>query len=244
MIISNNTALELISVNKSFSVKIDDHKSKNNKNTDIRVAILKNISLQVAKGEIVALIGPSGSGKTTLLQVAGLLDVCDKDSGLVIVDNIKIESSSCDKLRTETRKNNIGFIYQFHHLMPEFSALENVAMPLLIKGYDKKYAFKEAKQILTEVDLLDRVDYRISQLSGGQQQRVAIARAVISKPSIILADEPTGNLDSSISLKVFELLKNLTGEYKIGCLMVTHNNELAKKANRILSIKDGSLSAV
>lgn len=244
MNVSNNIALELISVNKSFSIKIDNYESKNNKNLDIKIPILKNISLQVAKGEIVALIGPSGSGKTTLLQVAGLLDCCDKDSGFIIVDNLKIEPFSCDKLRTETRKNNIGFIYQFHHLMPEFSAIENVAMPLLIKGYDRKYALKEAKQILTEVDLLDRIDYRISQLSGGQQQRVAIARAVISKPSIILADEPTGNLDSSISFKIFELLKNLTTEYKIGCLMVTHNNELAKRANRILSIKDGSLSSI
>ena len=152
-------------------------------------------------------------------------------------------SSADDVARTEIRKNNIGFVYQFHHLLPEFSALENVALPLLIQGKSRDFSFSEATKILTEIDLSDRLNHKPSELSGGQQQRVAIARAVVSKPSLILADEPTGNLDSELSEKIFNLIQRLVKSHNIGCLVVTHNLDLAKKANRTVSIKDGVLSS-
>lgn len=203
-----------------------------------KIEAVKDANLEIKKSELVALIGPSGSGKTTLLQIAGLLDV--PTSGQVLVNEVDA-SKADDKTRTEIRKNHLGFVYQFHHLLPEFSALENVALPLLIQGKNKKESFAEAEKILKEVGLQDRMNHSPAELSGGQQQRVAIARAVITKPSMILADEPTGNLDSELSEKIFTLLQNLVKSYEIGCLVVTHNLELAKKADRVISIKDGIL---
>ncbi len=218
--------LQLIDITKNFS------------QGDLQIAAIKGINLTLKKGEMVALIGPSGSGKTTLLQIAGLLD--SATSGQVIINAIDASKAN-DATRTEIRKKNIGFIYQFHHLLPEFSALENVAMPLLIQGKNHVESFATAKKLLEEVELLDRINHKPSQLSGGQQQRVAIARAVVSKPSVILADEPTGNLDSELSEKVFALLQKLVRTYEISCLVVTHNMTLAKKSDRILSIKDGEI---
>ena len=148
-----------------------------------------------------------------------------------------MKESAIDKLRNQ----RFGFVYQFHHLLPEFSALENVSLPLLIQGVKNHEAIDQALKILKEVGLEDRVHHKPAQLSGGQQQRVAIARAVVSKPSLILADEPTGNLDSTISEKIFDILQSLVKSYQIGCLMVTHNLDLAKKSDRIISIKDGTL---
>jgi lipoprotein-releasing system ATP-binding protein len=197
---------------------------------------IKSANLEIKKGELVALIGPSGSGKTTLLQIAGLLD--SPTSGEIIVNKINATKAD-DKTRTEIRKKHIGFVYQFHHLLPEFSALENVALPLLIQGKDKKQAFASAKKTLQEVELEDRLNHKPSELSGGQQQRVALARAIVAKPSLILADEPTGNLDSQLSEKIFDLLQKMVKAHEIGCLVVTHNMELTKKADRIISIKDG-----
>jgi len=217
-------ALKLIDIKKDFSQA--SHK----------IEVIKGINLEIEKGEMVALIGPSGSGKTTLLQIAGLLD--ETTSGQVLINGIDV-SKSHDEERTKVRKNHIGFVYQFHHLLPEFSAIENVALPLLIQGKSKAEAMAEAKKILEEVGLEDRLNHKPSQLSGGQQQRVALARAVISKPSLILADEPTGNLDSTIAVKIFEMLQSLVKNYGIGCLVVTHNLELAKQADRIISIRDG-----
>lgn len=221
------TVLNLLNVEKNFF------------QADQKIEVLKGLNLEIKKGELVALIGPSGSGKTTLLQIAGLLD--SSTSGQVIINGIDA-SKSDDKARTEIRKNHIGFVYQFHHLLPEFSALENVALPLLIQGKSRKEAFALAEKILQEVDLYNRLNHKPAELSGGQQQRVAIARAAVTKPSLILADEPTGNLDSELSEKIFTLLKNLVKSHEIGCLVVTHNMELAKKADRIVGIRDGVIT--
>lgn len=221
------SALKLINIKKDFTQATQ------------KVEAIKNANLEIKKGELVALTGPSGSGKTTLLQIAGLLDT--PTSGQILINDIDLSKAN-DETSTKARKDNIGFVYQSHHLLPEFSALENTAMPLLIKNVDKNKAFSEARRILEEIGLKDRLSHKPSQLSGGQQQRVAIARAVIARPSLVLADEPTGNLDSEISKKIFDILKNLVKSYDIGCLMVTHDPELANKADRIISIKDGEIS--
>jgi lipoprotein-releasing system ATP-binding protein len=221
------TVLKLLNIEKNFF------------QADQKIEVLKGINLEIKKGELVALIGPSGSGKTTLLQIAGLLD--SATSGQILIGGID-SSKANDKTRTEIRKNHVGFVYQFHHLLPEFSALENVALPLLIQEKSRKEAFEIAEKILAEVGLSDRLNHKPSELSGGQQQRVALARAVVTKPSLILADEPTGNLDSEFAGKIFELLQNLVKTYQIGCLVVTHNMELAKKADRVISIRDGMVS--
>ena len=222
----NQFALELIDITKKFTQGGQD------------ILALNNANLAINKGEIAALVGPSGSGKTTLLQIAGLLD--SPNSGQIFVNGMNA-SKADDALRTKIRRHNLGFIYQFHHLLPEFSAIENVALPLLIRGSRKDFALKEAERILAEVDLSDRLNHKPTELSGGQQQRVAIARAIITKPSLILADEPTGNLDSTNSERVFELLKNLVRSSGIACLLVTHNIELAKKLDRIVTISDGAI---
>jgi lipoprotein-releasing system ATP-binding protein len=201
--------------------------------------VIKSANLSIKKGELVSLVGPSGSGKTTILQIAGLLD--KQTTGKITINNQEINLVS-DKDRTEIRKNNIGFIYQSHHLIAEFSVIENVMLPLLIQKKSFEVAKEKAQEILSQVELSDKLNFMPSQISGGQQQRVAIARAVVSNPSIILADEPTGNLDSTISNKIFELLQNIVVERNIGCLMVTHNLDLAKKSNRVLSIKDGIIN--
>ena len=219
--------LELENVSKKFTQGAQD------------ILALNNVSLKIKSGEIAALVGPSGSGKTTLLQIAGLLD--SPSSGKIIINNIDASSAN-DNLRTKIRRENLGFIYQFHHLLPEFSALENVALPLLIQGYKQDEAFEKAAKILAEVDLSNRENHKPAELSGGQQQRVAIARAIIAKPSLILADEPTGNLDSANSQKVFDLLQNLVRSHKIACLLVTHNIDLAKKLDRVITIMDGKIS--
>ncbi len=221
-----NSPLKLINIEKFFI------------QAGQKIEAVKDANLEIKKSELVALIGPSGSGKTTLLQIAGLLDT--PTSGQVLINEIDA-SKADDKTRTEIRKNHLGFVYQFHHLLPEFSALENVALPLLIQGKSKKESFAEAEKILKEVGLQDRMSHNPAELSGGQQQRVAIARAVVTKPSMILADEPTGNLDSELSEKIFTLLQSLVKNYEIGCLVVTHNLELTKKADRVISIRDGVL---
>ncbi len=216
--------LELEKVTKNFS------------QAGQKIEIIKNADFVIKSSEFLSLIGPSGSGKTTILQICGMLD--NPTSGAVII-NGKNMAKANDELRTKVRKLNIGFIYQFHHLLPEFSALENVALPLLIQGVATIEAYKKAQETLDEVELGDRLDFKPSQLSGGQQQRVAIARAIVAKPKLILADEPTGNLDYELSKKIFELLQDLTKKHQIACLIVTHNLELAKKTDKILKIKNG-----
>ena len=218
--------LELENIKKSFS------------QANQKIEVLKGANLKIKKGQMASLIGPSGSGKTTILQIAGLLDT--PNSGKILINGIDA-SKADDEVRTKIRKNHIGFVYQSHHLLPEFSALENAALPLLIQGKNTDEAFAAAKKILEEVGLEDRFDHKPSQLSGGQQQRVAIARALISRPSLILADEPTGNLDAGIAAKVFEILQRLVKTYEIGCLVVTHNLDLAQKSDKIFTIKSGAI---
>jgi lipoprotein-releasing system ATP-binding protein len=220
--------IKLENINKSFFIQ----------NKELK--ILKNINLSLDPGRITALVGPSGSGKTTLLQIAGLLD--NPTSGKVIFDNINLSNSS-DKERTEFRKNNIGFIYQDHNLLPEFNSVENIALPLLIKNKDKKLALKKAEEILEKIDLSDKKNSFPYELSGGQQQRIAIARAIITKPKILFADEPTGNLDSKNAQNIFQIFYDFTKEYKINSLIVTHNMDLAKKMDQIITIEDGQISS-
>jgi len=221
-----NVILKLENVTKKFS------------QAGQKIEIIKNADFSIKSSEFLSLIGPSGSGKTTLLQICGMLD--NPTSGAVIINGENMAKAN-DEKRTKISKMNIGFVYQFHHLLPEFSALENVALPLLIQDVKKNEAYQKASEILSEVGLQDRLDFKPSQLSGGQQQRVAIARAIVSKPKLILADEPTGNLDYELSEKIFDLLKDLTKKHQIACLIVTHNLELAKKTDKILKIKNGEI---
>ena len=184
----------------------------------------------------VVVLGHQGCGKTTLLQICGLLDT--PTSGDVFINNQKIGDMT-DFEKTNIRKNNIGFIFQFHHLLPEFSIIENVMLPALVKNNtDKKIITQRAKDILDDLGLASKINNRPHQLSGGERQRVAIARAIINNPSIILADEPTGNLDPENSEIVFNLLLNIVHNYNSSLLMVTHNIELAKKLDRAITIKD------
>jgi lipoprotein-releasing system ATP-binding protein len=204
-------------------------------------SILKGIRLTIREGEIVALVGPSGSGKSTLLQIAGLID--KPSSGQVVVCN-----NFCNKLSdrelTLIRRKYLGFVFQFHHLLPEFSAIENVAMPLMIAGVNKKDAFASAEPLLAELGLGNKHNNLPSQLSGGEQQRVSIARAFVHRPKIIFADEPTGSLDPNNGELVFKLFYMAAKKYNTSSLIVTHNIEIAKKADRILTISDGVLLEV
>lgn len=232
-------SLTLKNINKSFGgLKQDSRKESSKKKTANVLNIIKNASLEIKNGETVAMVGPSGAGKTTFLQIAGLLD--NPDSGQIFIEGVDASSAN-DATRTNLRKNHIGFIYQFHHLLPEFSAVENVAMPLLIKGMEKKLALGQAREIISEIGLYKRLHHFPSQLSGGEQQRIAVARAIVGKPPILLADEPTGNLDSENAENVFNLILKFSKQYNISSLIVTHNLELAKKLHRIVKIKDGIL---
>ncbi len=198
--------------------------------------ILKGISLNIASGEVVALVGASGAGKSTLLHIMGLLE--RSDSGEVIMSGIPTKDLS-DIKRTKIRRLEIGFVYQFHNLLPEFSALDNVIIPQLIAGTSKKKAQERAEELLKKMGLEDRVEHRPSELSGGEQQRVAIARALANRPRLILADEPTGNLDEKIGNGVMDMLLALSKEEGISALIATHNTKLAHRMDRIINLKDG-----
>lgn len=204
-----------------------------------RLQILHEINLHVARGEIVALMGKSGAGKSTLLHMAGLLD--RPEEGEVKVDG-QIIIASDDDVRTKLRQRSIGFIYQFHHLLPEFSALENVMLPQVAAGVSRDEAKKRAEYLLNEVKLGHRITHRPSQLSGGEQQRVAIARALSNKPHLLLADEPTGNLDPETADTVFELLLQTIRTENVGALIATHNPELAKRMDRTLTLEVGRIA--
>lgn len=202
--------------------------------------VLKGADLSVKAGEVVALVGPSGAGKSTFLQIAGLLE--HPTAG-----DIKIDGQSCiglnDDERTKVRRYNIGFVYQYHHLLPEFSALENVTIPQIIAGIDKQTARSRGKELLEWMGLNERFDHRPGQLSGGEQQRVAIARALAASPRVLLADEPTGNLDPETANGVFDLLMHLARGAGLAALVATHNPELAKRMDRIVRVENGVLVA-
>lgn len=198
--------------------------------------VLKGISLTIAPGEIVSIVGASGAGKSTLLHIMGTLD--RHDSGMLRIAGINTESLSDRKL-SAFRNKNIGFVFQFHHLLPEFTALENVCIPAFIAGTGKREAEARAKKLLISLGLAQRMEHKPSALSGGEQQRVAVARALINQPSVILADEPSGNLDSINAKELHQLFFQLRDEFKQTFVIVTHNEELAEMADRRLIIKDG-----
>jgi len=200
--------------------------------------VLKELDFEIEKGEFVSIVGTSGSGKTTLLQLLGTLE--NIDSGEIIIDEKSVQELSAKELAI-FRNQKIGFIFQFHNLLAEFSALENVCLPAYIAGISKKQAEKKAKEILNMLGLGDRITHKPDELSGGEQQRVAVARALINSPTVILADEPSGNLDSKNAKDLHKLLLKLNQEKGQTIIIVTHNNELANMANRKLEMVDGKL---
>lgn len=221
-------AIELAQVRKTF------HQGER------ALEVLAGASLRVEAGEMVALVGPSGSGKSTLLHIAGLLEQADGGA-------VTIAGSDCSRLsdgeRTRLRRRAIGFVYQHHHLLPEFSALENVMLPQMIAGLSRRRARERAGQLLELVDLGERMEHRPARLSGGEQQRVAVARALANAPKLLLADEPTGNLDPHTSGRVFAMLAELVKEVGLAALVATHNLELARRLDRTLRLTDGRVVA-
>ncbi|MDB0031026.1 ABC transporter ATP-binding protein [Opitutales bacterium] len=203
---------------------------------DERVNALRGVSFEASAGELTSIVGPSGCGKSTLLYLLGLLD--QPDSGEIIIDG-KEMSKSNEEQRTMLRNQSIGFVFQFHFLIKELTAVENVSLPAQKKGLSKKIALEKASDVLCKLGLQSKRERFANKLSGGEQQRVAIARALVNSPALLLADEPTGNLDSANSENVFELLQNLAREQNIAVLMVTHNEEIANRCDKIISIRDG-----
>lgn len=201
--------------------------------------VLKGVDLHIKKSEIVAIVGPSGAGKTTLLQILGTLDKPSSSNSLVI--NGTDISKLSDKLLSKFRNKHIGFIFQFHQLLPEFTAVENVCIPGFIANRSKKEVESEAMEILNFLGLGDRIHHKPSELSGGEQQRVAVARALINKPDVIFADEPSGNLDTISSRNLHELFFKLREQFNQTFVIVTHNQELAEMADRKLEMKDGRI---
>lgn len=220
----SDAALELTNVTRQF------------KQAGRTIDVLNGIDFALAKGEMVALVGPSGSGKTTLLQIAGLLD---SPTGGEIYVGGKAAHSLNDHARTSLRRSEIGFVYQFHHLLPEFSARENVAVPQMIAGKSKAEATRRAEELLDMLGLSDRLSHRPAALSGGEQQRVAIARALANHPAVILADEPTGNLDEQTAETVMAVFVKVAREEGVAALMATHNLELAARLERTLRVHGG-----
>ena len=204
------------------------------------VQVLQGADLTVAEGEVVALVAPSGAGRSTLLHIAGLLDVAD--SGTVKIKGQDMTRLN-DRKRTATRREDVGFIYQFHHLLPEFTALENIVLPQLANGVAEKDAEARARTLLDTVGVLERSGHRPAALSGGEQQRVAYCRALANEPALLLADEPTGNLDPATSDRVFDALMTLVRGTGLSALIATHNLELAARMDRMVRLEDGRLVA-
>ena len=221
----SNIVLEAKNISKSFT----DGKTT--------VEVIKDLSLQVQAGEFVSIVGSSGSGKSTLLHVLGGLD--SPTAGQVFLNEKRFDTLG-EAERGYLRNQHLGFVYQFHHLLPEFSALENVAMPLMLRaGTNYKQSKEQAEYLLNRVGLSHRMTHKPGELSGGERQRVALARALVTKPELMLADEPTGNLDRKTAVKIFELLSELRREFNMAMLIVTHDEQLAQAGDRILHMQDG-----
>jgi len=204
-----------------------------------KVTVLRGASLTLARGEVVALVAPSGAGKSTLLHIAGLLD--SADAGRVLIDGVDMTRLG-DNARTAARRAQVGFVYQFHHLLPEFSALENIVLPQLANGVAARAARARAADLLARVGLTERATHRPAQLSGGEQQRVAFCRALANAPRLLLADEPTGNLDPATSDQVFGVLMDLVRETGLSALIATHNMDLAARMDRVLRLDAGRIA--
>ena len=202
------------------------------------VVVLRGASLTVAAGEVVALVAPSGAGKSTLLQIAGLLDVADQGA---VQYGARQMTGLNDRARTDARRAEVGFIYQFHHLLPEFSALENITLPQLAHGIAKPVAEARARDLLARVGVLARESHRPAALSGGEQQRVAFCRALANSPKLLLADEPTGNLDPANAAQVFDVLMQIVRETGLSALIATHNMDLAARMDRVVRLQDGQI---
>jgi len=200
--------------------------------------VVKDVSLELQKAEILSIVGSSGAGKSTLLQILGTLSQADQ--GELIIADTAIHKLNAKELAA-FRNEQLGFVFQFHHLLPEFSAIENVCFPAWIKGKSKKDSLKMASELLEILGLSDRIDHKPMELSGGEQQRVAVARALINQPSVVFADEPSGNLDSENAKALHELFFNLRDQFKQSFVIVTHNQELAQMSDRILEMKNGEI---
>ena len=222
----NDLALQLAGLTRSF------------RQGDTQIDVLRGVDLDLKKGEIVALLGPSGSGKSTLLQAAGLLE--GGFGGRIVIDGAQAAALS-DGSRTDLRRDKLGFVYQFHHLLPDFSALENVVLPQMVFGTPRTAADTRASELLTALGLGARLDHRPSQLSGGEQQRVAVARALANKPVLVLADEPTGNLDEDTAAKVLDEFLRLVRSQGSAALVATHNRALAARMDRVVRLDHGKL---
>ena len=221
----NDAMLELVAIEKGY-----------NRGKPSEVMVLRGASVVVGRGEVVALVAPSGAGKSTLLHIAGLLDTAD--SGQLRLGGREMAGLS-DRARTDIRREDVGFIYQFHHLLPEFSALENIVLPQLANGVSQGQAKARAMDLLGRVGIAARADHRPASLSGGEQQRVAFCRALANNPRLLLADEPTGNLDPGTSDQVFGVLMDLVRETGLSALIATHNLELAGRMDRIVRLDQG-----
>lgn len=226
---ANDAVLELRNVSRSFE------------QVGGALTVLQNVNLSLKAGEVTALVGPSGAGKSTLLHIAGLLEA--PTDGQVLFQGQDCGDAG-DWERTLIRRDGIGFVYQFHHLLPEFSALENVMMPQLIAGLSRAEAKDRARQLLSLVGLEHRETHRPAKLSGGEQQRVAIVRSIANVPAVLLADEPTGNLDPHTAEEVFHQLRRIISATKIAALIATHNHELARTMDRVVELRDGTLHEV
>lgn len=225
---------------QSEALRLDAIEKAYNKGRPNEVSVLRGASMSLQKGEIVALVAPSGAGKSTLLHIAGLLE--SADTGTVTIGGQPVDARS-DNQRTALRRDRIGFIYQFHHLLPEFTALENVILPQRAAGVTEATAKARAETLLASVGLTDRATHRPAELSGGEQQRVAFCRALANQPDILLADEPTGNLDPATSDTVFEAMTQIVRETGLAALIATHNLDLAARMDRVLHLRDGLLTA-
>ena len=223
----SDTVLTLSGITKTY-----------NEGTPGEIRVLRGANLSIAKGEVVALVAPSGSGKSTLLHIAGLLDAAD--AGEVSINGQKMDAQS-DRRRTATRRNEVGFVYQFHHLLPEFTALENIVLPQLANGVGERAARDHAMELMARVGVDARATHRPAELSGGEQQRVAFCRALANRPALLLADEPTGNLDPDTSDTVFAALMELVRDTGLSALIATHNLDLAARMDRTLRLDGGEI---